>query len=99
MAYSSEPVSSVKACASMKDIASARMMWLKAGIFLLLGVLSGALLLVEAPRWKTGVLLALAVWSFCRAYYFAFYVIEHYVDSDYRFSGLVSFLRYLLHRR
>ena len=43
--------------------------------------------------------LALAVWCFCRFYYFAFYVIEHYVDPGYRFSGLGSFVGYLLSKR
>jgi hypothetical protein len=44
-------------------------------------------------------LLAITIWCFCRSYYFAFYVIEHYVDPGYRFSGLGSFLRYFLSRR
>jgi hypothetical protein len=35
----------------------------------------------------------------CRAYYFAFYVIQHYVDDGYKFSGLISFCRYLLARK
>ena len=33
-------------------------------------------------------------WGFCRAYYFAFYVIEKYVDRRFRFSGLGSFVKY-----
>jgi hypothetical protein len=41
-------------------------------------------------------LLLVAIWAFCRAYYFAFYVIEHYVDPAYRFSGLIDFFRYAL---
>ena len=35
--------------------------------------------------------LALVIWCFCRFYYFAFYVIERYVDPGYKFSGLGSF--------
>jgi hypothetical protein len=57
------------------------------------------LLLVQAPTVKVGLLLALTVWAFCRAYYFAFYVVEHYVDPGYRFSGLVSFMRYVARKR
>lgn len=38
-------------------------------------------------------LLALAVWGFCRAYDFAFYVIEHYIDPGYRYAGLWHFVR------
>lgn len=36
------------------------------------------------------------MWSAARLYYFMFYVIERYVDEDYRFSGLFDFARYLL---
>jgi hypothetical protein len=57
------------------------------------------LLLAEHADLRTAALLAIAIWSFCRAYYFAFYVIQHYVDDGYRFAGLGSFIRYLLERR
>jgi hypothetical protein len=68
----------------------------KGSLFLFLGIFSGALLLLEHPTLRTGLLLGIAIWGFCRFYYFAFYVIEHYVDPDYRFSGLLSFARYWL---
>lgn len=32
-------------------------------------------------------MMGIAVWSFCRLYYFGFYVIERYIDPSYRFSG------------
>ena len=70
----------------------------KGALFLFLGFLSAALLLVAYPTLQAGLLIVLAVWSFCRFYYFAFYVIEHYVDSDYRFSGLLSFVGYWFRR-
>ena len=75
--------------------------WIKAKgiLFLLVGILAAVLLVLENPTWKVALLLALAVWCFCRFYYFAFYVIEHYVDPGYRFAGLWSFVRYLLRRR
>lgn len=41
----------------------------------------------------------IAIWAFSPAYSFAFYVIEHYVDSEFKFAGLGSFLRYLWRRR
>ena len=83
----------------MKDITN--LTWIKAKgvLFLIVGILAATLLLVEHPSWKAGLLLTLAIWSFCRFYYFAFYVIEHYVDSSYKFSGLWSFACYLLQRR
>jgi len=63
------------------------------------GLLSATALLLEIFTLKNLVLLCLTIWCFSRAYYFAFYVIEHYVDPGYRFAGLASFLRYLLRRR
>jgi hypothetical protein len=39
------------------------------------------------------------VWSFCRFYYFAFYVIERYVEPSYKFSGLLSFATYIIRRK
>jgi hypothetical protein len=38
----------------------------------------------------------LAIWAFCRAYYFAFYVIENYIDPKFRFAGLLSVLGYFV---
>jgi hypothetical protein len=83
----------------MKNLTSSTWIKAKGFLFLLLGLLSTALLLFEHPTLKVGLLIALTVWSFCRFYYFAFYVIEHYVDSSYRFSGLLSFARYLLENK
>jgi hypothetical protein len=68
----------------------------KGFLFLLLGLLSGGLLLSDHPSWKTALLLTISIWSFCRFYYFCFYVIEHYVDSNFKFSGILAFLSYLI---
>ena len=84
----------------MKDLTDPRWIKCKGLLFLALGLVSSVLLVLEHPSLKVGLLLALAVWCFCRAYYFAFYVIEHYVDPAFRFSGLWSFFGYLWsHRR
>ena len=83
----------------MKNITSPGLIKLKGILFLFVGLAAAALLLIEHPSLKTAVLLAVAVWCFCRFYYCAFYVIEHYVDSSYKFSGLWSFLRYLIQSR
>jgi len=80
----------------MKDLTNPKVIKAKGVLFLFLGLLSAALLLLEHPSLQAGVLLAVAIWSFCRFYYFAFYLIERYVDPDYRFSGLLSFARYLI---
>ncbi|HEY9174186.1 MAG TPA: hypothetical protein VI136_18035 [Verrucomicrobiae bacterium] len=83
----------------MRDLTSPLWIKIKGILFLLVGTLAAALLLLEYPTWKAALLLALTVWCFCRFYYFAFYVIEHYVDPGYRFSGLWSLARYLLRRK
>jgi hypothetical protein len=83
----------------MKDITNPTWIKAKGILFLLVGILAATLLLLEHPTWKVVLLLALSVWCFCRFYYFAFYVIEHYVDSSYKFSGLCSFARYLIRSR
>ena len=82
----------------MKDLTPC---WIKVKgiLFLIMGLASVALILLDNPNWRTAVLLAVAIWSFCRFYYFAFYVIEKYVDPRYKFSGLMSFVKYWLRRR
>ena len=83
----------------MKDLTSS--FWIKAKgiLFLLLGMAAAALLVLDNPSWRTVSLLALTIWCFCRFYYFAFYVIEKYVDPGYKFSGLWSFARHLVKKR
>jgi len=83
----------------MTDITSPRLLWMKGVLFLLLAITASALLLLEAPTLKVAVLLAVAIWGFCRAYYFAFYVIERYTDPGFRFSGLGSLLLHIARGR
>ena len=83
----------------MSDLKSPRLIIAKGFLFLLCGMLAAGLLLYEHPTLRVGVLLVLAVWCFSRFYYFAFYVIEKYVDGRYRFSGLGSFLVWLWKHR
>jgi hypothetical protein len=84
----------------MKDLTRPFWIKIKGLLFLLIGIIAAALILGDEPNWKTALLLALVIWSFCRFYYFAFYVIEKYVDPGYKFSGLLSFVKYLFqHRR
>ena len=82
----------------MKDLTNPFWIKLKGLLFLLIGITAAALVVLDNLKWQTALLLALAIWSFCRFYYFAFYVIEKYVDPNYKFSGLISFAKYLLRR-
>ena len=83
----------------MGDIKDPKLIIAKGFLFLLAGLMAGAALLLEHPSLKVAFLLAVTVWSFMRFYYFAFYVIEHYVDPGYRFAGLGPFLRYFIRQR
>ena len=83
----------------MKDLKSHQWIKIKGLLFLLIGIIASVLILLDAPSWKLAALLVIAIWCFCRFYYFAFYVIEHYVDPGYKFSGLLDFVKYLLKRK
>ncbi|QDU57969.1 hypothetical protein [Aeoliella mucimassa] len=83
----------------MSDLKSPKLMYLKGGLFVAIGLISAVLMVVLTRDWRVAVLLALCVWAWCRSYYFAFYVIEHYIDGEYRFAGLIDFVRYLLGRK
>jgi hypothetical protein len=82
----------------MGDLKSAGWIKAKGILFLLAGLLAAVMLVMEHPDFKTIALLVLCVWCFCRFYYFAFYVIEHYVDPSFKFAGLASFAAYLVRR-
>lgn len=83
----------------MTDLKSKAAIYLKAFLFLVIGATSVTLLLLQNLTLQTALLLSLTIWSFSRAYYFAFYVIEHYIDPTFHFAGLFAFAKYLLKRR
>jgi hypothetical protein len=74
-------------------------LWVKFGLFVVVGLLASGIAIVLFPSLLLALLLAIAIWAFCRAYYFAFYVIERYIDPTYRFAGLGSLVRYALRNR
>jgi len=80
----------------MNDLKTPKLIYLKGFLFLLILAICGSLIIAECPTWKVGFLLILVIWSSARLYYFMFYVIEKYVDDDFKFSGIGSFLRYLI---
>ena len=82
----------------MGDLKNKNVIYLKGFLFLVAGLVACGLILFELPSLKVAALLLVAVWCFCRFYYFIFYVIEHYVDGEYRFAGLTSFVRYILRK-
>lgn len=81
------------------DLTNPKAILAKGWLFLLLGVLAAGSLLLLVGSWQVALLLAIAVWAFCRWYYFMFYVIEKYVDPSFKFAGLGSFIRYWMKSR
>lgn len=83
----------------VSELRSARAIHAKGALFVLLGALSASLLVADSPRMRTILLVGTCAWACSRAYYYAFYVLEHYVDNRFRYSGLGSLVRYLLQAR
>ena len=80
------------------DIRNPRLMYAKAVMLLAIGLLAAGLLILEHPTLRNAALLLICIWAFCRAYYFAFYVIQRYIDPQFRFAGLFAFFKYLRSR-
>ena len=78
-----------------KHILSNKLIYLKAILFLIIGI-TGFLycwsITFDIPLFLT---LLVTIWAWCRLYYFIFYVIEKYVDSGYKFSGIINFFCYV----
>ena len=82
-----------------RDLASPAWLYLKAAGFLVIGLSAAALILLQMPRWDVAAYLAISVWAFARSYYFAFYVIEHYIDPEFKYAGLIHFCRYQVRKK
>lgn len=81
------------------DIKSARLIHFKGWLFLILCLIALAGVLIPAFSWQNVMLLTIATWAACRWYYYLFYVIEHYVDPEFKYSSVTDAIRYLLKRR
>lgn len=78
--------------------ASPKWLFAKAALFVLVAVLAAAIVLIHDPHFVTAALLLVGMWAAARAYSFAFYVMEKYIDPSFRYSGLGSMLKSLLRR-
>jgi len=83
----------------MSDLKNKKLMYLKALLFLAIMIISASMIWLLNPKCKTALLLIILIWSAARLYYFMFYVIENYVDNSYKFSGIISFLKYLFKKK
>lgn len=83
----------------MMDLENPVWMYLKAAMFLVIGICCFTLVLFGAPPPLAALYMVFMIWAFARLYYFMFYVMEKYVDASYKFSGIFSFLRYMLKKK
>ena len=81
------------------DLVNPKWMYLKAIGFVLIAFLCAASLFIKLMELDTVVLIVCLVWASARAYYFCFFVIEKYIDPEYKFAGVGSAIRYVLRRR
>ena len=82
----------------MVDLKNPNWIVFKGVLFLILGIMSATFLVIMVSRLDVAVLLVIAIWAFCRFYFFAFYVIEKYVDSEHKFDGLYATFFYLIRK-
>ncbi len=78
------------------DLKSPTAIYFKGFSFVFICMAASALLLVEHFSWRHLFLLLVSIWAACRSYYFAFYVIQNFVDEDYKFAGIWDFARYMI---
>ena len=83
----------------MQNLLRPRWMAIKAALFVVIALLAGLCVIRRDPTWTTAGCVVAIAWASSRAYYFAFYVIGHYVDPAFRFAGLIDFARWALRRR
>ena len=82
----------------MGDLQNPKWMYLKGLLFLAILGISVFIILLETRSWRIALLLGLIVWAAARLYYFMFYVIEKYIDPQYKFAGIYSFLKYIVRK-
>jgi len=81
----------------MTDLKSKKLIVLKGLLFLSIIVVASVTIFCLAPDWRTLVLLIVLIWASARFYYFLFYVLHAYVDSRYKYSGIVALVKSLVH--
>ena len=75
------------------DIKSPVLLYLKGGLFGLLAIMAGTLVVFTDNHWYEVVFLVICVWASCRFYYFLFYVLDHYVGGDKNASVFAMILK------
>jgi hypothetical protein len=89
---------SAKIMSLFRDIKSKRLLHAKGFLFLLIGLLAGGTILFKSQNFRTAFLLAMAIWGFCRFYYYLFYVLENYIGRNQKYAGIWDAIRFIFKR-
>ncbi|MEO0796550.1 MAG: hypothetical protein AAFX93_15375 [Verrucomicrobiota bacterium] len=84
---------------NLSDDLPPRWIIIKGGLFALILLIASVLVVIDQRMWIRAFLVLIVIWSSARLYYFCFYVIEKYVDGDYKFAGVWSAIRFLWRKR
>ncbi len=83
----------------MGDLKNPFIIHAKGWLFLLILMASTASILLHSQSWRVAGLLLVVIWASARFYYYLFYVIERYIDPEFKFSGVVAAVAYLLGKK
>ena len=77
----------------MNDIKSKKLIVIKGLLFITIAAVSAIGIALYCPRIEVIALLLILIWASARSYYFLFYVLEKYVDSKLKYSGLFDLIK------
>lgn len=79
-----------------RDLKSVTAIKVKGILFSAIGLICCGLIIADQPNLKTVLLLAVAIWAWCRFYYFLFYALEHYAGRKRPYAGILDALKCVL---
>ena len=82
-----------------QDLQSKFLIVLKGGLFAVLCIGAGVGAVLDTRPWAETLMVAIAVWSGARFYYFLFYVLENYVDPSLKYAGIWAMISQLWQKK
>jgi hypothetical protein len=79
-----------------RDITSKWLLHAKGFLFLLLGLIAAGLIYMISRDFRIVILLVIAIWGFCRFYYYLFYVLEKYIGREQKYAGVFDALKFIV---
>jgi hypothetical protein len=79
-----------------RDIQGKWLLHAKGCLFLFVGLLAAGSIWMESENIRTALLLLIAIWAFCRFYYYLFYVLENYIGREQKYAGILDALKFIV---